>query len=132
MQLSTFLRTVLKIDAAACLGMAALVLPMTGPLERALGVGAAALGASAASLIPIGLFMLWLGTRRHAPAALVWLAVIGNLAWVLGSFAAAAELTGITPVGQFLIAGQGAAVLGLAIAEWMGLRASQSAELQAA
>ena len=132
MQLSNFLRSVLKLDAAACLAMAAAVLPAAGMLQEPLGIEAAVLSAPAASLIPIGLFILWLGTRREAHAALVWLVILGNLGWAIASFAAAAELAGITALGQLLVAGQGAAVLGLAIAEWAGLRSSRQAELKTA
>ena len=124
MKLSTFLRTVLKLDAASCLAMAAIVIPMAGMLEQPLGVEAVALSAAAATLIPIGLFMLWLGTRREAPAVLVALVIGGNIAWAVASFASAGSIPAITLLGQAVIAGQGLAVLALAIAEWLGLRSS--------
>jgi hypothetical protein len=124
MQLTKFLRTILKLDAASCLGMAALVIPTATALELPFGIDAGLLTASAASLIPIGLFILWLGTRREAPAAFVWLVIIGNLGWTVASLAAAGSLPGITPLGQLAVAGQGLAVLALALAEWAGLRQS--------
>ncbi|HEU0284212.1 MAG TPA: hypothetical protein VFR52_03605 [Sphingomicrobium sp.] len=124
MQLSNFLRTVLKLDAASCLAMAAIVIPMAGMLQEPLGIEAAALGAAAASLIPIGLFVLWLGTRREAPAALVAIVILGNIGWAVASFAAAGSLPAITFLGQAVVAGQGLAVLALAIAEWAGLKSS--------
>lgn len=132
MQLSTFLRTILKLDSASCLGMAALVLPTAGALEQPLGVDAGALSAAAASLIPIGLFILWLGTRREAPPALVWLVIIGNLGWTAASLMAAVGLPGITALGQAAVAGQGLAVLAIALAEYAGLRSSQRASWKAA
>ena len=124
MQLSNFLRTVLKLDAATCLGMAALVLPLAPGLEPVLGIDALFARSAAASLIPIGLFMLWVGTRRETNAAFVWLIILGNLAWTAGSLLVAAELPGITEVGQALVIAQGLGVLGLAVAEWAGLRGS--------
>ena len=124
MQLSNFLRTVLKLDAASCLGMAALVIPSAARLEQPFGIHSGVLGASAASLIPIGLFILWLGTRREAPALLVGLVIAGNLGWVAASLAAAGSLPGITTLGQVAVAGQGLAVLVLALAEWAGLKMS--------
>lgn len=124
MQLSNFLRTVLKLDAASCLAMAAIVIPMAGMLQEPLGIEAGALSAAAASLILIGLFVLWLGTRREAPAALVAIVVLGNIGWAVASFAAAGSLPGITVLGQAVVAGQGLAVLALAIAEWAGLKSS--------
>ncbi len=124
MQLSNFLRTVLKLDAASCLAMAAIVIPMAGMLQEPLGIEAGALSAAAASLILIGLFVLWLGTRREASAALVAIVVLGTNGWAVASFAAAGSLPGITVLGQAVVAGQGLAVLALAIAEWAGLKSS--------
>ena len=124
MQLSNFLRTVLKLDAASCLAMAAIVIPMAGMLQEPLGIDAAALIAAAASLIPIGLFILWLGTRREAPAALVTIVVLGNIGWAVVSFATAGSVPAITFLGQAVVVGQGLAVLALAIAEWAGLKSS--------
>ena len=124
MRLSTFLRTFLKLDAASCLAMAAMVIPLSDLLSQPLGIGAAALSGAAAALIPIGLFVLWLGTRREAPAALVVLVIAGNIAWAVASFAAAGSIPAVTFLGQAAVAGQGLAVLVLAIAEWAGLRSS--------
>ena len=124
MQLSNFLRTVLKLDAASCLGMAALTLPAAGLLHQPLGIEVDLLRAAAASLVPIGLFILWLGTRREAAPALVWLVILGNFGWTAGSLLAAADLPSITPLGQLVVTAQGLAVLALALAEWAGLRAS--------
>ena len=125
MQLSNFLRTILKLDAASCLGMAALVIPIAAALEAPFGIQAGFLTAATASLIPIGLFILWLGTRREAPSLLVGLVIAGNLGWTVASLAVAGSLAGITALGQAAVAGQGLAVLLLAIAEWAGLRQSQ-------
>jgi hypothetical protein len=124
MELSKFLRTVLKLDAASCLGMAALVIPASAALQEPLGIEAGVLAAAAASLIPIGLFILWLGTRREVPALLVGLVIAGNLGWTAASLAAAGSLPGITMLGQAAVAGQGLVVLALALAEWAGLRSS--------
>lgn len=127
MQLSTFLRTVLKLDSASCLGTAALVLPAAGVLQLPLGIDATLLQAAVAPLVPIGLYMLWLGTRREAAPALVWLVIAGNIGWAAGSLFAAASLPGISALGQLAVTGQGLAVLALALLEWAGLRQSRTA-----
>ena len=132
MQLSNLLRTILKLDAASCLAMGAIVTLAAGALEAPFGINAAVLQAAAASLVPVGLFILWLGTRREAPAALIWLVILGNLGWTLGSILAAESLPGITMLGQAVIAGQGLAVLMLALGEWVGLRLSRQAGVQRA
>lgn len=122
MQLPTFLRTVLKLDSASCLGMAAIVMPSAAMLSAPLGIDPAVLRHAAASLVPIGLFILWLGTRREAPVAAVYLVIVGNLGWAAASLAAAFALPGITDLGSLAVAGQGIAVLILAILEWRGVR----------
>lgn len=127
MQLSNFLRIILKLDAASCLGMAALALPAAGALQYPFGIDAALLTAAAAPLVPIGLFILWLGTRREAAAGLIWLVILGNLGWTAASLFAAANLPGITMLGQVAVTAQGLAVLALALAEWAGLRQSRAA-----
>jgi hypothetical protein len=63
---------------------------------------------------------------------LVWLVILGNFAWAAASLAGAEGLTGITPLGQAAVAGQGLAVLVLALVEWAGLRATQKASLKSA
>ena len=125
MQLSNFLRTVLKLDAASCLAIAAIVLPLSTVLEGPLGVDAGALSAAAIPLIPIGLFILWFGTRPSAPPGLIALVIAGNVGWAVASFAAAGSMPAMTPLGQFVVAGQGLAVLVFATAEWIGLRSSR-------
>ena len=55
MKLATFLRTVLKLDAASCLAMAAIVIPLSGMLSQPLGIEAAALGGAARLVAPGGL-----------------------------------------------------------------------------
>ena len=132
MQLSTFLRTVLKLDAVGCLVMAAIALPAAGALHGALGVDPSILRGAAAALIPIGLFIGWLGTRRGAAVVLVWLVIAGNLGWSAASLAAAEGLPGITPLGQTVIALQAIAVLAISAAEWIGLRGSLAANRAAA
>lgn len=132
MQLSNFLRSVLKLDAASCLGMAAAVLPFAVSLETPLGIDTRILQGAAATLIPIGLFILWIGSRRESPAGFVLLVIVGNLGWTAASLVAAASLIGITPLGQAAVVGQALAVLALAIMEWAGLRSSQKANLGSA
>jgi hypothetical protein len=132
MQLSNFLRTVLKLDAATCLGTAALVLPTASALQQPFGMESAVLAAAAAMLVPIGLFILWLGTRREAGSVLVWLVILGNFGWAAASLAVAAELPGITALGQAAVAAQGLAVLALAFAEYWGLRQSRAASWEGA
>lgn len=123
MQLSNILRTVLRIDATSCLAMAALVIPTVGMIEGPLGIDRAVLTAAGISLLPIGLFILWLGSRREAWPGLVYLVVVGNIGWALSSFALTLSTPGITAIGTLAVVGQGAFVLLLALIEWRLVRA---------
>ena len=127
MQLSNFLRAVLKLDAASCLALAAIAIPGAATLSGPLGIEPAILRGAAISLVPIGLFILWLGTRRQAPPAAAFLVILGNIGWAAASLATAADLPGITTLGSLMVAGQGLFVLGLAALEWRGVRQSLSA-----
>jgi hypothetical protein len=82
---ATFLRRVLQVDAATCLGTGALLALGAGWLERYLGLPAWLLFHSGLSLFPIAAFMGWVATRAPVPVAGVRLIVWGNAAWVLAS-----------------------------------------------
>lgn len=124
MQLSRFLRTVLKLDAASCLVMAAALVPGAELLEPDLGIPATLLASAGASLIPIGLFILWLGTREAAPPVLVYLVIAGNLAWTVASLASLALLS-VTTLGLATLVGQALAVAAFAMLELRATRESR-------
>lgn len=124
MQMSPFLRAVLKLDAISCLGIAAATLPFSGKLAHLLGLPTLLLFAAAASLVPVGLFILWLGLRTSAPAAMISFVIAGNIAWAASSLYTAFHYLGITSMGQLAVAGQAFGVLGFALIEWAGLRNS--------
>jgi hypothetical protein len=126
MQLSNLLRTILKLDAASCLGMAAVLVPGGAMLEPLLGVPAALLTGAGLSLVPIGLFILWLGMRGEAPAALVYLVILGNVGWSLASFGAAAFIPMISALGVAAVSAQAIAVAAFAMLEYAAVRAAPS------
>lgn len=127
MTYSKFLRTVLKLDCASCLAMAALLIPGAVALAGPFGIAEELLRVAGLLLIPIGLFIGWLGLRGEGPAALVGLVVLGNIGWTAASLALAASLPAIAPVGVAFLTVQALAVLGLALLEWRGLRQSRAA-----
>lgn len=124
MRLSSFLRTVLKLDAASCLLMAALLFGASGSLSPMLGLPQAMLAESGILLAIVGAFILWLGTRKRAPHALVGLVVFGNLGWVASSIISLVVVPEVTTLGVAAILAQAAAVLAFAALEWRGLRES--------
>ena len=127
MKLSIFLKRVLILDAASCLGMGAVLLAGDGALSALLGLPESLLAGAGYLLIPLGLFIGWLGTRNAAHAALVWLVIVGNVGWTVESLIVAFGTAGITGLGSLFVAGQGAAVLALAILEFVGLHRSRVA-----
>lgn len=127
MTYSNFLKTVLKLDSLSCLGMAALLVPGSAILSPLFGMAEELLRLAGLALIPIGLFIGWLGLRGIGPATLVALVVIGNLAWVAASFAVAVAVPSMTPLGVAFVTVQALAVLALALLEWRGVRQSSAA-----
>jgi hypothetical protein len=124
MQLSSFLRTVLKLDAASCLLLSAALASGSDLLSQPLGLPVALLIEAGVLLAIVGLYILWLGMRARAPAALLWVVVVGNIGWALVSFALLAILPDITALGLAAVVVQAAAVLLFAALEWRGVRES--------
>lgn len=124
---STFLRTILKLDAASCVAMGAILVPGAAALAEPLGMPRELLLTAGAMLVPLGLFIGWLGTRHSGPAALVWLVITGNVGWTTASLLLAASLPGVSAAGIAVTVAQGLAVLLLAMLEWRGLRGSETA-----
>lgn len=126
MQLSRFLKRVLIVDAASCLGMGAVLLAAAAALAGPLGLPTGLIAGAGLLLMPLGLFILWLGTRAAAPAAFVYLVIAGNVIWAAESIALALGSETITPVGTLFVAAQAVAVVGLAVLEAVGLRRSRA------
>ena len=126
MQLSGFLKRVLILDSASCLGMGAILAAGAGALSPLLGLPEPLLAGAGYLLIPLGLLSLWLGTRTAAHPALVWLVIAGNAGWTIESLIVAFTAAGITGLGSLFVAGQAAAVLALALLEYAGLQRSRA------
>jgi len=124
MQLSPFLRTVLKLDAASCLSMAASLVLGAAIFEPYLGLPKALLTAAGIALVPIGVFMFWLGVQERGSAVLVQLVVIGNIGWALASLALFELIPEMTLLGAVVVAAQALAVILFALLEWRGLQGS--------
>lgn len=130
LKLSPLLKRVLVLDAASCLVMGAALWPAADLLSTPLGLSPALIGGAGMLLIPLGLFILWLGTRTETPAAFVYVVIGGNVIWAIESFVVAFGDHSITPLGSLFVAGQGVFVVGLAVLEMAGFRRSASASVQ--
>jgi hypothetical protein len=122
MQPTNFLKRVLLLDAASCLGMGALLAAGAGALSSIFGLDRALLFGAGAALLPIGLFILWIGVRRTLLPAAVYLIVAGNLLWVLESLLLVRGAEAISSLGTAFVLIQAAAVAGLSALEWIGIR----------
>jgi hypothetical protein len=126
MTLSPFLRRVLMLDGASCLSMGALLALAAPPLAQTFGLERPLIAGAGLALLPVGLFILWLGSRRAAHPALIWTVIAGNLLWVAESLVVAAQAPAITPLGTAFLGGQAAMVAALSLLEWIGLRRSRA------
>ena len=122
MQITPFLKRILLLDAASCLGLAGMLVVAASPLSPLFGLDRPLLLGAGAALIPIGLFILWVGARKSAPLLLVYLIVAGNLVWVVESLLLIRGAGGITGLGTAFVSAQAAAVAALALLEGIGVR----------
>lgn len=122
MQMTTFLKRVLFLDAASCVGMGAGLALAGEALAAPLGLPAMLLTGAGIVLIPIGLFMAFVGSRAAPPALLVWLIILGNVAWVAKSLGVVVLFPAITALGTAFVLAQAAWVALMAWLEYAGLR----------
>lgn len=119
---------VLALDGITCV-IAGLVMaigaqalsPMTGlPVELLRYAGLA--------LFPVAALFGWLSRTRLVAVSLVWLAIVGNLAWVAGSILVL-ELFKPTFLGSLFVLAQATVVIILTFTEWRGINNAQRARL---
>jgi hypothetical protein len=122
------LRTILLVDASACLVMGTALVAASGALASLLSIPAGLLFYAGMSLFPIAAFMALVGMRSPIPQAGVWLIVLGNLGWVAASVALLV-MDWIAPnaLGVAFIGAQAAFVAIMAWLEHGGLRGAQLA-----
>ncbi|HEX8514225.1 MAG TPA: hypothetical protein VF688_14095 [Allosphingosinicella sp.] len=123
-----FLRRVLALDSASCLATGLFLALGAGPLSALFGLGERLLFGAGLLLLPLAAFIAWLASRPVPPTALVWLVVVGNLAWSAESFLLiSTESARITPLGTAFVAAQAVAVLGVTLLEYVGVRRMRAA-----
>ena len=128
MNSSTFLRRVLAFDSASCAALGLLLTLGAGPLSPLFGLGERLLFGAGLLLLPLAAFIAWLASRPVPPASLVWVVIVGNLAWTAESFLLISTEGGrITALGTAFVAAQAAVVLGISLLEYAGLRRMRTA-----
>ena len=115
--LTSFLRRVLAVDALTCVAAGALMAFGAGALAPLTGLPQPLLFWAGVALFPVAALMAFLSRRETAPAALVWLVVLGNAGWVAGSVAVL-FVTQPTVFGTAFVVAQAAAVAVLTVLEW--------------
>jgi hypothetical protein len=115
------LHLVLHSDAASGIAMGLPLAALAEPLSAWLGLPAFLLQACGLALFPFAALMLLAARSARPPAALVWLILLGNVAWVLGSFYISYALP-LTALGQLFVIAQALVVVLLTELEYMGWR----------
>ena len=125
---STFLRTVIGLDAAACGVMGAAFAFDAGWLAGPLGL-------SPALMQPVGLFLVgyaallaWLASRPALPHAVVWSLVGFNLLWAVESIALVAlDWAQPTTLGLAVVVGQALAAVVVAHLQFLSMKRARAA-----
>jgi hypothetical protein len=80
-----FLRRVLLADAATCAASGIVMSLGAGVLGKLMQIPAGILLYAGLSLFPVAAFIALVATRGGIPVPAVWLVIVGNVLWVLGS-----------------------------------------------
>ena len=117
-----FLRRVLALDSASCAGLG-ILLAAGAALAPLFGLSEELLRGAGMLLLPFAAFLAWLASRPAPSSPLVWLVIVGNVAWTAESFVLLAQQSErVTTLGGLFVSAQGLAVLVLAGLEYAGLR----------
>lgn len=118
-----FLRTVLLADAATCVATGLLMSAGSGLLAGLTHIPAALLMSAGLSLFPIAAFIAFVALRPGTWPLGVWLVIVGNIGWVVGSLCLLVPGT-IAPntLGYAFLILQAIAVAILTELEIMGVR----------
>ena len=122
---SLFLRRVLGLDSLSCLAMGLLMGLGAPSLAPLFGLPEPLVRFAGLALLPLAAFIGWLATRPNPPRALVWVVIVGNVAWTAESFITLGQ-SQATTLGTAFVSAQAVAVLGLALMEYAGLRRAQA------
>lgn len=123
---ANYLKRVFAFDAATCFACFALLVFAADALAPLLGLSAGFLSAAGWLLLPVAILFAFIAMRAMPPMGLVWLGIVGNLGWVIASFAVLGLLDP-TPLGAGFVIAQALVVLALAWLEYRGTQRATSA-----
>jgi hypothetical protein len=121
---SRFLRNALIADALACTALVVLQFGLVELLASQLQLPAILLTGSGVFLAVYVALLIVLTGSKSVLQAMVWLVVVGNVAWAIACLALAA-LPGPSGLGLAYLVAQAVFVLVIARIEWLGLKRSQ-------
>jgi len=116
-----FLRRVLALDSLSSLALGLPLALGAASLAPLFGLPESAIRVAGLLVLPLAAFIGWLAMRPAPPRALVWVVIVGNIAWAAESFVFLGQHQP-TALGTAFVSAQAAAVLGLAALEYVGLR----------
>ncbi len=117
------LRLALTADAAASLGLGALMIAASGFVAGLTDLPAGLLFWAGVVLLPWGAFIAWAATRSDIPRLAAQIVIEVNLLWAIGSFALMAfGVIHPNAFGVAFVAVQALAVLGVTVVQWLALR----------
>ena len=122
---STFLRWVLRADAATCIAIGLLMILGSNLLAQFLGLPTELSRYAGFSLLPFAAFLIYLAGREHLSLPAIWAVIVINTLWTIDSLLLLlggwVEPTGL---GHALIIFQAFGVAMFAALEYFGLRRS--------
>lgn len=121
MNANIFLKRVLLLDAASCLGLGVVLLIGAASVSGVFGIEVSTLRMAGAILIPSGLVMVWTATRLPIRLLLVAAIILANAWWVAESLLLLRQWSGVTAIGRAFVIAQALAVAGLAALETVGV-----------
>ncbi len=123
---ASFLRRALLIDAGISSATGLIMFGGASFLTRLLIIPEALLRSAGLALLPFAVFVAVVATREQVPSAAVWIVIVINVLWTIGSVALL--LSGaVTPslLGYVFVLFQASAVAVFAALHVLGLRRSQ-------
>ena len=125
---SPLLRRALLADGVVGLATGALLVLATGWFAELLALPRELLLGAGWALLPLGVFLVWLGSCEQINRQLVWAVLAVNALWVLDSLMLLiAGWIAPNPLGLVFVIGQALLVLLFIELEWMGLKRSELA-----
>lgn len=120
------IQTVMAMDATTCIAAGALMALAATPLAGWTGLPVELLRWAGVALFPVALLFGAMAIMDPVPKPLLWLAVLGNVAWTITSVAVTV-LFPVTLFGYGFVLVQAASVAGFAVLEARSLGDARTA-----